>query len=120
MPRDLIVTKKSKIGNAKQIVPNFSKGSQYYTLATELNNIKYLKMLSKFQLYVDQAISANVYWTKRDFVNDNGVDKFPMKRMIQTIMKAHEYGLKTTYYSTFISDTTDEDDAGCEGGGCSV
>jgi len=123
MPRDLIVTKKSKVGNAKQIVPNFYKGSQYYTLATELDNIKYLLMLSKLQLYMDQAISTNVYWTKKNFVPDaTGTLKFPMKLMIQTITKAHKYGLKTTDYSTFIDEdaTIDGEEEACSGGGCSV
>jgi len=124
MPRDLVVTKKSKVGNFKQIVPNFSKGSQYYTLATELDNILYLKMLSKFQLYIDQAISTNVYWSENDYiVGKDGKPKFPMKKMVKTITYAHEVGLKTTYYSTFIS-TEDElkeiVDTSCEGGGCAV
>lgn len=124
MPRDLIVTKKSKIGNFKQIVPNFAKGSQYYTLATEIDNVKYLKMLSKFQLYIDQAISTNVYWTEKDYVMDsNNKPKFPMKKMIKSITEAHKMGLKTTYYSTFIS-TEDElneiVEEGCESGGCAV
>lgn len=120
MPRDLIITKKSSVGNFKQIVPNFSKGSSYYTLATELDNIKYLEHISKFQKYVDQAISTNVYWTTKDFVTDENNDvKFPMSSMLKTIIKAHEYGLKTTYYSTFIDETTIEEDD-CDGGGCKV
>jgi len=123
MPRDLIITKKSKVGNFKQIVPNFSKGSQYYTLATELENIPYLTMLSKIQLYIDQAISANVYWTEKNYIIDNnGKPKFPMKLMIKTITYAHKVGLKTTYYSTFISteDELKELIEDCSGGGCSV
>jgi len=122
MPRDLIVTKKSSIGNSKQIVPNFSKGSQYYTLATEVDNIKYLEMISKFQLYIDQAISTNVYWTTKDFEMDkDGKLKFPMKKMIQSIIKAYELGLKTTYYSTFIDDlNNDEIEDDCAGGACKV
>ncbi len=125
MPRDLIITKKSKTGNAKQIVPNFSKGSSYYTLAPELDNIKYLEMLSKFQLYTDQSLSANVYWTpEKDFELDpnSGKMKFPNKKMIKTIKRAWKLGLKTTYYSTFIDamNIDEEPEEGCEGGGCKV
>jgi len=124
MPRDLIVTKKSSAGNAKQIVPNFSKGSSYYTLATEVDNSKYLKLLSKIQLYVDQAISTNVYWTEeKDFELNKKTNKleFPMKLMIKSIIEAWKLGLKTTYYSTFIGEKTSDDiDEGCSGGGCSV
>jgi len=121
MPRALITTKKSKIGNFKQIVPNFAKGSSYYTLATELDNIKYIEMLSKFQLYLDQGMSLNVYWTKDDFVeNNNGVLKFPMKKMIRTIIRSHELGLKSNYYSTFIDDETEDIESECSGGGCFV
>jgi len=124
LPRDLIITKKSSGGNAKQIVPNFSKGSQYYTLATEVNNISYIKMLSKFQLYIDQSISANVYWTKeKDFVFDKklGKEVFPMKLMIDSIITAWRMGLKTGYYSTFISsDDSEPEEDDCAGGGCKV
>ena len=123
MPRDLIVTKKSKVGNAKQVVPNFAKGSSYYTLATEIDNIEYLKMISKFQLYIDQSISTNVYWTpEKDFSKDpkDGKMKFPNKKMIRTITEAHRLGIKTTYYSTFIDSVNVEVEDDCSGGGCSV
>lgn len=117
MPRDFIVSKKSKMGISKQIVPNFSKGSSYYTLATELDNIKYLEMVSKFFLYLDQSASTNIYWTKKDFVDG----KMPMKKMIKVIMTAYDLGLKTMYYSNFISDDNNvKEDEGCESGGCSV
>ncbi len=125
MPRDLIITKKSKVGNAKQIVPNFSKGASYYTLATELDNIEYIKMLGAIQLYMDQSISSNVYWTpEKDFIEDpkDGKKKFPNKLMIKTIIAAYEERLKTSYYSTFIDtmNKTEEPDEDCEGGGCKV
>lgn len=118
MPRDFIVTKKTSTGPAKQIVPNFSKGSSYYTLADELDIIKYLEMVSKFFLYLDQSASTNIYWTKKDFVNK----KFPKKKMIHAILEAHRLGLKTLYYSTFIDDDkveVEEEDS-CGSGGCSV
>ena len=53
----------------------------------------------------------------------DGNEKFPMKRMVETITKAHDLGLKTTYYSTFISEDVvidGEEDSSCSGGGCSV
>ena len=122
MPRDFLVTKKSKSGPMKQIVPNFAKGSSYYTLAFEenFNNIDYINMLARFQLYTDQSISANTYWAQKDFVND----KMPLGKLIKTYKHAHKVGLKTLYYTTFddteIASNSSNDDESCLGGGCSV
>ncbi len=116
MPRDLLTTKLSKTGPVPQIVPNFSKGSSYYTLANELDNISYLNMISKFQLYTDQGISTNLYWSKKDFIDD----KFPIGKLIKTVIHAEKIGLKTLYYCNFLSDDVETEDAGCAGGGCSI
>ena len=120
-PRDFMVTKKAKTGPMKQIVPNFYKGSGYYTLAfdDDFNNIDYLNMISKFQLYTDQSISTNTYWSEKDFKED----KLPISKLIRTLRYAHKIGLKTLYYTTFddseIAKNTNGED-GCESGGCSV
>ncbi|MCD6434766.1 MAG: ribonucleoside-diphosphate reductase subunit alpha [Clostridiales bacterium] len=122
MPRDFVITKKSKSGPMKQIVPNFARGSSYYTLAFDpgFDNIKYLNMISKFQLYTDQGISANIYWSEKDFVND----KMPLGELIKTYRHAHKIGLKSIYYCTFddqsIAKNNNGEDDGCESGGCSV
>jgi ribonucleoside-diphosphate reductase alpha chain len=122
MPRDFMITKKSKTGPVKQILPNFAKGSSYYTLAfdPDFDNIKYLELVSKFQLYVDQSISTNTYYSPADF-NEEGV--LPMKKITSTLKAAHKLGLKTLYYTNFddqdIAKNSNGDDS-CEGGACSV
>lgn len=117
MPRDFLTTKSSKYGPIKQIVPNFSKGSSYYTLADEVDNIAYLDMISKFQLYDDQSISTNTWWSTKDFDSEG---KFPIGKLIKAIVHAQKIGLKSLYYCNFIEDDTQQSDDGCSGGGCSV
>lgn len=116
LPRDFVTTKTSKSGPVKQVVPNFGKGSSYYTLAEEVDNIAYLNMVSKFVMYQDQSISTNVYWSKKDLDEDG---RFPIKKLIKVLIQANKLGFKTLYYSNYIMDES-EDKPGCEGGGCSV
>lgn len=117
LPRDFVTTKTSKSGPVKQVVPNFSKGSAYYTLAEEIDNIAYLNMVSKFAMYMDQSISTNIYWSKKDLDKEG---RFPVKKLIRTLIHANKIGLKTLYYSNYIMDETEDNMPGCEGGGCSV
>lgn len=116
LPRDFVTTKTSKSGPVKQVVPNFSRGSSYYTLAEEVDNITYLNMISKFAMYQDQSISTNIYWSKKDLDEDG---RFPIKKLIRILILANKLGFKTLYYSNYIMDENEEK-PGCEGGGCSV
>jgi ribonucleotide reductase alpha subunit len=88
-------------------------------LAKEVDNLKYLEMISKFQLYVDQSISTNVWWSASDFDKDGN---FPIGKLIKAIVTAHKLGLKTMYYSNFLEEdvSLDKVDESCSGGGCSV
>jgi len=119
MPRDFVTVKNSKAGPVKQVVPNFSKGSAYYTLTRELDNIKYLEMISKFQLYIDQSISTNTYFDETD-LDEEG--KMSLDKLKEIIVTAHELGLKSLYYQNFddVVENNKELDTGCVGGGCSV
>lgn len=112
--RSFVITKNSKSGPVKQVVPNFSKGSSYYTLTSEVNNIKYLEMISKFQLYIDQSISTNT-WFDKSYLDSEG--KMSMKLIKNIIYKAHELGLKSLYYMNFDDTEIAEN---CSGGGCKV
>ncbi len=122
MPRDFLVTKNSKSGPVKQLLPNFAKGSSYYTTAfsPEFDNYKYLEMVSKFQLYNDQGISTNTYWSEKDFIDN----KMPLWKIIKLWKYAHSIGIRTLYYTNFDdsdrarNDSNEADD--CAGGGCSV
>ncbi len=125
MPRDYVITKKSKAGPMKQVIPNFAKGSSYYNLAFEdLDNKAYLDMVARFQWYTDQSISTNIYYSPKNFVNG----KMPLGEIIGTYKHAHKIGLKSIYYCNFddqdlAKNTNGEveiEDDGCEGGACSV
>ena len=91
LPRDFVITKTSKSGPVKQVVPNFSRGSSYYTLAEEVDNIAYLNMISKFAMYQDQSISTNIYWSKKDLDEDG---RFPIKKLIRILILANKLGFK--------------------------
>jgi ribonucleoside-diphosphate reductase alpha chain len=121
MPRAFLTTKMAKAGPVKQLVPSFARGSSYYTLADELDMTNYLMMISKFQLYTDQGISTNLYWSKKDFEFDkNGNETFPIRKLTRAVIFAHKTGMKSLYYSNFLDDDTGEADEACDGGGCSV
>ncbi len=120
MPRDFLVTKNSKSGPVKQLVPNFAKGSSYYTCAFSpgFNNYKYLDMVSKFQMYTDQSISTNTYWSEKNFIND----KMPLSEIIKVWRYAQKIKIKSLYYTTFDDSdrARNETNDDCAGGGCSV
>ena len=119
MPRGFLTNKNSKHGVVKQIVPNFSKGSSYYTLSGELDNLKYLEMISKFQLYVDNGISTNTYFDESDLdVNGN----MSIKKLRDVILTAHELKLKTLYYQNYddSAKSVEDEELSCSGGGCQV
>ena len=85
-------------------------------MVQEVDNIKYLDMVSKFAIYQDQSISTNVYWSKKD-LDEEG--RFPIRKLIKVIIHANKIGMKSLYYSNYIMDENEEK-PGCEGGGCAV
>lgn len=114
-PRSLLTVKVSKKGTVKQLVPNYSKYSTYYTTAWELNNIQYLKLIAVMQKFIDQSISTNEYFDIKKYPNNI----VPISDLLKNIAFCNKYGIKTLYYSN-TNDDSDEEPSSCEGGACAV
>ncbi len=136
--RKTLISKMSKYGPLKQLVPGFGTYSENYTLAWDIDNGEYLKLIAVIQKFIDQSISTNMYYDPKRY-EDN---KVPVKELIKHDLIAHKYGIKTLYYlnsndnSGEISqkmaqanDDTDMPDAfnmenteenSCESGACAI
>ena len=94
-PRDHLSIKKSKKGTLKQIVPEYNKLKNFYTLLWDMpNNEGYINIVAVMQKYFDQAISGN--WSYNpDHFDDNQV---PVSVMVEDLLNTYKYGWKTSYY----------------------
>ena len=104
-PRDYISTKKSKKGPLKQIVPEFNRLKNFYTLLWDMpNNDGYIKLVSIMQKYFDQAISGN--WSYNPLHYEN--NEVPLSVMANDLLKTYKYGWKTSYYQNTYDFKTDD------------
>ena len=94
-PRDHLSIKKSKKGTLKQIVPEYNKLKNFYTLLWDMpSNEGYINVVAVMQKYFDQAISGN--WSYNpDHFEDNQV---PVSVMVEDLLNTYKYGWKTSYY----------------------
>ncbi|BCL69392.1 ribonucleotide-diphosphate reductase subunit alpha [Vibrio nigripulchritudo ATCC 27043] len=123
-PRGFVSVKASKDGILKQVVPDYvNLKDQYELLWTIPSNNGYLQLVGLMQKFVDQAISANTNYDPS--VQPNG--KVPMKLLMQDLLTAYKYGLKTLYYHNTRDGATDEQseaakaqDDDCAGGACKI
>jgi ribonucleoside-diphosphate reductase alpha chain len=117
-PRGYVSVKASKDGIMKQVVPGYTELREQYELLWNIpNNIGYLQLVGIMQKFVDQSISANTNYDPSLFPND----KVPMKQLLQDLLTAYKYGVKTLYYHNTRDGASDQaDDGGCEGGACKL
>jgi len=113
--RDLIITKRSKSGVMKLVVPEIHKYKNKYEKAFEINNNdSYNKVMGTIQKWFDQSISTNHFY-------QYDADGISLGTVIKDILSAYKYGLKTLYYANTDDKKTDNiDDMGCAGGACSL
>jgi ribonucleoside-diphosphate reductase alpha chain len=115
-PRGLLSIKKSKQGLLPQVVPDIHNLRNKYTLAYEMKSNKgYTNIVAVIQKYVDQAISANHYYTFAKYKDSN----LPMSEIAHDLLYAYKMGLKTLYYANTDDGKTDEVES-CESGACSI
>jgi ribonucleoside-diphosphate reductase alpha chain len=112
--RSLLSHKKSKGGILKQLVPNFAKCKNNYTLAFDMkSNSGYLRIASAMQRWIDMSISANAYYNYAHYEGSN----IPLSILINDMILMYKLGLRTLYYTN----TPDGDsEVGCESGGCTL
>ena len=119
LPRGLVSIKASKDGILKQVVPEIDRLAGQYELLWQMpNNSGYLKLVAIMQKFIDQSISANTNYDPTKF--EDG--RVPVKVMIQDLLLAYKYGVKTLYYHNTrdgASDAQDDMEA-CAGGACTL
>jgi ribonucleoside-diphosphate reductase alpha chain len=96
MPMSLISVKESKAGSFTQVVPEYQKLKNKYELMWEQKDcLGYIKTSAVLAAYVDQSISTNTFYNPAHFTDR----KVPTTLIAKNLMLAHQYGLKTFYYS---------------------
>ena len=133
-PRGYVSVKASKDGILKQVVPDFAELKNNYELLWDIqSNDGYLHLVSIMQKFVDQAISANTNYDPSRY--ETG--KVPMKKLLQDLLTAYKFGVKTLYYHNTRDGAKDdqkdvsssgaqstvvviEEDDDCAGGACKI
>jgi ribonucleoside-diphosphate reductase alpha chain len=96
MPMSLISVKESKAGSFIQVVPEYHKLKNRYQLMWNQTDCDgYLKTAAVLAAYVDQSISTNTFYNPAHFPER----KVPTTLIAKNLMQAHQWGLKTFYYS---------------------
>ncbi|MAF36045.1 ribonucleoside-diphosphate reductase, partial [archaeon] len=120
-PRGLLSVKKSKQGLIPQVVPEIYTLRTKYTLAYEMeNNNGYTNIVAVIQKYVDQAISANHYYSFSKYESGN----LPMSEVARDLLYSYKMGVKTLYYANTDDGKTDkhieEEPIDCPNGACKL
>ncbi len=125
-PRGYVSVKASKDGILKQVVPEFAKYKDNYELLWNIgSNDGYLKLVGIMQKFVDQAISANTNYDPSQY----STGKVPMKQLLQDLLTAYKFGVKTLYYHNTRDGAKDEqtstvhvitEDDDCASGACKI
>ena len=106
-PRDYLSVKKSKKGTLKQIVPDYQRLKNNYTLLWDMKgNTGYINIVAVMQKYFDQAISGNWSYNPEHF--DEG--QVPISVMAQDLLTTYKLGWKTSYYQNTYDSKKDEDE----------
>ena len=105
-PRDYISVKKSKKGPLKQVVPDYPRLKNFFTLLWDMKgNDGYIKVVAIMQKFFDQSISGN--WSYNPEQYDNR--EVPMSVMATDLLKTYKYGWKTSYYQNTYDSKSDAD-----------
>ena len=94
-PRDYLSIKKSKKGPLKQIVPDYNRLKNFYTLLWDMkSNEGYINLISIMQKYFDQAISGNWSYNPENYTDG----EVPISIMANDLLTTYKLGWKTSYY----------------------
>jgi len=94
-PRDYLSVKKSKKGTLKQIVPDYNRLKNFYTLLWDMpSNEGYINLIAIMQKYFDQAISGNWSYNPEHFKDG----EVPVSVMATDLLQTYKLGWKTSYY----------------------
>jgi ribonucleoside-diphosphate reductase alpha chain len=138
-PRAYLSVKNNKnSGSIPMMVPESQKLKNQYQLvwSKDYSNRAYLHIAAIIQKFIDQSISADLYYNPSRYFEElnndtDAVSKALYRDLVQDIFYAHKIGLKTLYYSTTkdgsgeshvntqVEATTPENE-GCPGGVCTL
>ena len=94
-PRGFLSVKKSKKGPLKQVVPEYNRLKNFYTLLWDMpSNEGYINIVAVMQKFFDQAISGN--WSYNPLHYEN--NEVPLSVMMKDMLTTYKMGWKTSYY----------------------
>jgi ribonucleoside-diphosphate reductase alpha chain len=106
-PRDYLSVKKSKKGTLKQIVPDYYRLKNFYTLLWDMpSNEGYINVVATMQKYFDQAISGNWSYNPQNYKDG----EVPISVMANDLLTTYKLGWKTSYYQNTYDAKTDLDE----------
>ena len=106
-PRDFLSIKKSKKGTLKQIVPEYNRLKNFYTLLWDMkSNEGYINSISVMQKYFDQAISGNWSYNPENYKDG----EVPTSVMANDLLTTYKLGWKTSYYQNTYDAKSDVDE----------
>ena len=106
-PRDYLSVKKSKKGTLKQIVPDYNRLKNFYTLLWDMpSNEGYINVISVMQKYFDQAISGNWSYNPENYKDG----EVPTSVMANDLLMTYKLGWKTSYYQNTYDAKADVDE----------
>ena len=115
--RSLMVSKKAKNGVLKQIVPNFHKRKNFYTMAWDItDNTPIINVAAVIQKFTDMSMSTNLYYNYDHYEGGS----IPLSIIIKDQLYAYKYGLKNLYYANTPDGDEEDQDTGCESGACAL
>lgn len=104
-PRDFLSIKQSKKGTLKQIVPQYNKLKNHYTLLWDMqSNEGYINIVAIMQKFFDQAISANWSYNPENYPNK----EVPVTVIVNDFLSCYQKGHKTAYYHNTYDGKTDD------------
>jgi ribonucleoside-diphosphate reductase alpha chain len=93
--KQLIIIKESKAGAFAQVVPEYRRLKNNYQLLWDQKDcIEYIKTAAVLQVYVDQGISTDTFYSGKYFPEG----KIPATLIAKNLMLAHKWGIKSFYY----------------------
>lgn len=109
--KDLITIKSTSTSVTKMIVPEAYKlADKYDFVYTPGTNRNYLKTVCVMQKWIDQSISADVFY---DPEHNDG--KLSMKQMMSDLYFAYIHGMKGFYYQNIFMKDEEQAKLSCEG-----
>ena len=106
-PRDYLSIKKSKKGTLKQIVPEYHRLKNFYTLLWDMGgNAGYIHIVATMQKYFDQSISGNWSYNPENYADR----EVPLSVMANDLLTTYKLGWKTSYYQNTYDAKQDIDE----------